>query len=100
MSRKISIKMITSVSVIILLTSLCLPNRAASEPQRITVGNFGLPGVVDLPTARRLPDGELVTVHQNHKYLFMNGVSFQVLPRIGVSFRYFIQLQCLCVYKS
>ena len=88
MSRKISIKIITSVSVIILLTSLCLPNRAVSDPQRITVGNFGLPGVVDLPTARRLPDGELVTIHQNHKYLFMNGISFQVLPRIGVSFRY------------
>ncbi len=78
----------TSVSVIILLTSLCLPNRATSDPQRITVGNFGLPGVVDLPTARRLPDGELVTIHQNHKYLFMNGISFQALPRIGVSFRY------------
>ena len=24
--------------------------------------------------------------HQNHKYLFMNGVSFQALPRIGLSF--------------
>ena len=88
MPGKLSIKIITSVSVIILLTYLCLPNRATSDPQRIAVGNFGLPGVVDLPTARRLPDGELVTIHQNHKYLFMNGISFQALPRLGVSFRY------------
>ena len=88
MFREISIKIKTSVAVIILLTSLYLPNGAASDPQRVTVGNFGLPGVVDLPTARRLPDGELTTIHQNHKYLFMNGLSFQALPRIGVSFRY------------
>ena len=35
-----------------------------------------------------MADGDLVVTHQNHKYLFMNGISFQALPRLGVSFRY------------
>ena len=56
--------------------------------QQITLGNFGLPGILDLPTARRLPDGELILTHQNHEYIFMNGLSFQALPQLGVSFRY------------
>ena len=51
-------------------------------------GNFGLPGIIDLPSARRFRDGELVFTHQNHKYLFMSGISFQALPRLGLSFRY------------
>ena len=51
-------------------------------------GNFGLPGIIDLPTARRFPDGELVLTQQLHKSLARSGISFQALPRIGVSFRY------------
>ena len=51
-------------------------------------GNFGLPGIIDLPTARRFPDGELVVTQQLHKSLARSGISFQALPRIGVAFRY------------
>ena len=81
-------KKITVLSLIIVLTSLQLPGWAESYPQRITAGNFGLPGVVDLPTARRFPDGELVVTQQLHKSLARSGISFQALPRVGVSFRY------------
>ena len=52
------------------------------------MGNFGLSGVIDLPTARRLPDGEIIVTYQNHKYIEMTGLSFQALPRLGVAFRY------------
>ena len=84
-----TIKLIKSVgSFIIILASLFFPHLAASDPQRVAAGNFGLPGTIDLPTALRFPDGELVITHQNHKYLFMSGISFQALPRLGVSFRY------------
>ena len=66
-----------------------LPNYgSAQDTNWVTAGNFGLPGIVDLPTARRFPDGELVITHQNHKYIFMNGISFQALPYLGLSFRY------------
>ena len=60
---------------------------AEGEPD-INLGNFGLPGIVDLPTARPLPDGELVFSQQIHKSLARSGIAFQVLPRIGVAFRY------------
>jgi hypothetical protein len=88
MPGQLSKTTITLVSLIIVWTALLVNYAAASDKKRVSAGNFGLPGVVDLPTARRLPDGELVAFHQNHKYLFMSGISFQALPRIGVSFRY------------
>ena len=69
-------------------TCLIFPHLAASDSQRVTAGNFGLPGVIDLPTAKRFKDGKLVINHQNHNYLFMAGISFQALPYLGLSFRY------------
>ena len=66
-----------------------LPQNVIAEIKHMVVpGNYGLPGIIDLPTAKRFPDGELILTHQNHEYIFMNGISFQALPRIGVSFRY------------
>lgn len=61
---------------------------SASDTGRVTAGNFGLPGIIDLPTARRFPDGELVVTQQLHKSLARSGIAFQALPRVGVSFRY------------
>ena len=79
---------ITSVSLIVVWTALLVTFAAASDTQRVTAGNFGLPGIVDLPTAQRFPDGELVITQQLHKSLARSGISFQALPRVGVSFRY------------
>ena len=79
----------TLVLLAYILISVIAPSYTmADEKQQVTLGNFGLPGVLDLPTARRLPDGELILTHQNNEYIFMNGLSFQALPRLGVSFRY------------
>ena len=47
-----------------------------------------MPGIIDLPSGKRYQDGQIIVTHQNHKYLFMTGISFQALPKIGVSFRY------------
>ena len=88
MCRQISKSIFTSASLIIIWTTLFLPFPAASDTLRGTVGNFGLPGIVDLPTARRAPDGELVITQQVHKSLARSGISFQALPRVGLSFRY------------
>ena len=81
-------KRITTLASIIFWAFLFLPHSAASDSQRITAGNFGLPGIIDLPTAQRFPDGELVVTQQLHKSLARSGISFQALPRVGVSFRY------------
>ena len=61
---------------------------SADETRPITPNNFGLPGIIDLPTAHRFPDGELVVTQQLHKSLARSGIAFQALPRVGVSFRY------------
>ena len=61
---------------------------SAGETKPVTSSNFGLPGIVDLQTARRFPDGELIVTQQLHKSLARSGISFQALPRVGVSFRY------------
>ena len=61
---------------------------SSSETKPVTANNFGLPGIIDLPTARRFSDGELVVTQQLHKSLARTGISFQALPRLGLSFRY------------
>ena len=60
----------------------------ANDKQQVTLGNFGLPGVLDLPSAKSLPDAEVILTLQNHNYILMNGISFQALPRLSFSFRY------------
>ena len=88
MPSQISPKIGILLSITLVLIFLGLPQRTASEQLPVTAGNFGLPGIIDLPTARRFPNGELVITHQNHKNLFMNGIAFQALPYLGLSFRY------------
>ena len=63
----------------------------AQEAPRVSVGNFGLPGLIDLPTAQAMPDGELVLTQQLHRSLARSGMSFQFLPSIGFAFRYSAQ---------
>ena len=88
MSQQIIKTSILSASLLIVLSSLFLDPAAASDKQRVSVGNFGLPGIVDLPTAQRFPDGELVVTQQLHSSLARTGLAFQALPRVGVAFRY------------
>ena len=78
-------KYIVSVALFISIVST---ESLANDKQLAVPGNFGLPGIIDLPTARHFPDGELLITHHNHRYSFMTGISFQALPRLGVSFRY------------
>ena len=77
------------ISLALFLSFTLFPRIASTEIKTPGMpANFGLPGLIDLPTARRFPDGELIFTHQNHEYLFMNGIAFQALPRLGFAFRY------------
>ena len=60
----------------------------ADDAKKVSIGNFGLPGLIDLPSAKTLPDGEIVITQQLHESLARSGMSFQVLPNLGVAFRY------------
>lgn len=76
--------------LLIFCLPLCLqPNYPTAQERSLGIpSNFGLPGIIDLPSAQRFPDGELVFTQQLHKSLARSGIAFQALPRLGVSFRY------------
>lgn len=81
-------KFIWVILALFLLLSIS-PRYATAENRHPAMpGNFGLPGIIDLPTAKRFPDGELVVTQQLHKSLARSGISFQALPWVGFSFRY------------
>lgn len=72
------------------------PNISHDETTRFTkyqlpqtnINNFGMSGLIGLPSAEALPDGELIFYQRNHKSLSRTGFTFQLFPKIGVSFRY------------
>lgn len=72
------------VFILILLSS----EVSSKDYDRHFTGNFGLPGIIDLPSGQRLPDGELIVTQQLHGSLARASLSFQALPRLGFSFRY------------
>ena len=66
-----------------------VPFAVSSESKTsISIGNFGVPGLIDLPTALHFPEGEIVITQQMHKNLARTGISFQPLSRVGLSFQY------------
>ena len=52
------------------------------------LNNFGLAGIIEMPSADALPEGEILLYQRNHKTLWRTGASFQLTPRLGLSFRY------------
>ena len=76
-------KLISALVVAVVCLSVPLKSADATD-----IGNFGLPGLFDLPTAKALPADELVITQQLHASLARSGASFQVLPKLGVAFRY------------
>jgi len=66
------------------------PEKASSQDNksRANINNFGMQGLVTLPTASSLPDGEMVIYQNNHTSLSQTGFTLQLSPNIGLSFRY------------
>jgi hypothetical protein len=74
-----------------LLMILALPAAAdghASLASRTTINSYGLPGLIDMPTANTLPDGELGTTLAYSNAGTRGTVAFQVLPDVTATFRY------------
>ena len=80
-------KLLKYVSAAAILAAVGVSAQAQEAP-RVSLGNFGLPGLLDLPTARALPDAELVITQQLHRSLARSGGAFQLLSNLGVAFRY------------
>ena len=49
---------------------------------------FGFPGLVELPTARHMPAGELVFQQKLDRSLHRSNAMFQLTPNIATAFRY------------
>lgn len=65
-------------------------DRAAAQTRLPAQGlsNYGMPGLLDMPTATVMPDGTLAFTAQAMPGTQRVALSFQALPRVTVSFRY------------
>ena len=66
---------------------LCTAHISFAEP-RVTYNAYGMPGLVDMPSAQSAPDAELsFSVSQSGESL-RNTLTFQIAPRLTGAFRY------------
>ncbi|ARJ70821.1 YjbH domain-containing protein [Paracoccus contaminans] len=65
------------------------PGAAVAEPMIGTViSRYGLPGIIDTPTAEAMPDGTLAASLSWSKLGNRTGLSFQIMPRVAATLRY------------
>jgi len=64
----------------------CAP--AVSQDRPTTLNYFGMPGLVDMPTANVLPDADLALTLAGFAGSTRGTLSFQMLPSVTASFRY------------
>lgn len=64
----------------------------ADEPMGLsvqpTLNSYGLPGLIDMPTANTMPDGELATTLSASGVGNRGTLAFQLLPSVTATFRY------------
>lgn len=61
---------------------------AASDGVRLSYSTYGVPGLLDMPTARSAPDAELTATATYFESTTRSTVSFQLAPRLTTAFRY------------
>ncbi len=67
------------------LALLALPPVAAAQ-----VNDFGVGGILDIPSARMNPENELTVTYSRKDVADIYAIGYQVLPRVEASFRYTI----------
>lgn len=72
------------------MAALTAAQPAAAQPRLPQAGlsAYGMPGLIDMPTATALPDGTLAFTGQVMPGTWRGTFAFQALPRVTVSFRY------------
>ncbi|MEL6807717.1 MAG: YjbH domain-containing protein [Pseudomonadota bacterium] len=68
----------------------CLGLGAADSAGAQTLSTYGTPGLIDMPTAQVLPDGQVALTTNRFGNNIRSTFTFQVLPRVYGSFRYSI----------
>ena len=77
-----------SIQISVLLWLLCCWQASGSDIYGANLGNFGLPGTLDMPIGEKLTDGEVVISQSVSNTLVRTGLATQVLPNLGLSFHY------------
>lgn len=67
---------------------LALAASGASAEQRSTYNMYGVPGLIEMPTAQMAPDAELGFNFSYAGETLRNTLTFQITPRLSGSFRY------------
>ena len=65
-----------------------IPNSSISSDFNVSTNTFGVPGIIDMPTAGSFKDGQLGLSSSRHGPNFRNTLTFQALPRALAAFRY------------
>lgn len=84
LSRKATAFGSVSLASLILLS---FANTAAQSDQ-LSLSTYGTPGLIELPNARTLNDGELAFTSSLVGPTLRNTITFQIWPRVSGSFRY------------
>ncbi|MEL7097599.1 MAG: YjbH domain-containing protein [Pseudomonadota bacterium] len=63
-------------------------NLNLSPPPQPSLGFYGLPGVMDMPTGEAMPDGQGAMTISSFGGITRTSLSYQFTPRIAASFRY------------
>lgn len=64
------------------------PDGVFEAPDRPTLNFYGVPGLIDTPSAEALPDGQIAVNVSNFAGITRTTFTFQATPRIQASFRY------------
>ena len=77
------------LAAIATLVAFSLPNISLAQQNRVSSFNlYGVPGLIDLPTADLAPDGTLSTTISKMGNNNRSTLTFQITPRLTGSFRY------------
>ena len=71
-----------------LLCGLMLAAVMAPAVAVAQVNDFGVGGILDIPSARMNPEDELTVTYSRKDVADIYAIGYQVLPRLEVSFRY------------
>ncbi len=80
--------MTRSIGLATLLSSTLLGTATSANDTSLSTSTYGLPGLVDLPTARSLPDATIVGTYARFDTFNRSTLSFQISDRLTGSFRY------------
>ncbi len=79
----------TTALTLVLAGGFALTGQAVSSQQGLPDYNtYGIPGLIDMPSALQRPDGELAFTTSTFGGQTRNSITFQMLPRLTGSFRY------------